>query len=97
MRPVDPLASIAHDSHMATATVRDLRDRFARVRCLMGQEGEVIVTYRGRPVAVLRPHTVAPPSSGAPIDHYTRLTRRMPRALTPAQRRALDQAARAER
>lgn len=82
---------------MRTATIRDLRTRFPRVRKLIEQEGEVVVTDRGRPVMVLRPYDAAAQRSRAPIDYYARLRRRMPRPLSVAARKALDEAARGER
>ncbi len=82
---------------MVTATIRDLRTRFPRVRRLLEQQGEIVVTDRGRPVIVLRPYAARRRRPGAPIDYYARLLRRMPRPLSAAERRALDEADRAER
>ena len=49
-----PSAVNHHDSHMATATIRDLRTQFPRLKELIAREGEVIVTDHGRPAFVLR-------------------------------------------
>ncbi len=78
------------------ATIRDLRTRFPRIRRLLEQENEVIITDHGRPVAVLRSFE---PSTRRikPIDYYARLRRRMPKPITSASRRALDEADRAQR
>jgi antitoxin (DNA-binding transcriptional repressor) of toxin-antitoxin stability system len=82
---------------MASATIRDLRTQFPRVRRLLEQEGEVVVTYRGRPVVVLRPYQDRPARRAASVDYYARLRRRMPRPIAAAVRRALDEAGRGER
>lgn len=80
-----------------TATIRDLRTRFPKVRAMVEQQGEIIVTDHGQPVFVLRPydHSVRP--TRTQIDYYARLKGRMPRALTTAERSALDEANRGER
>ncbi|MBI2896289.1 MAG: type II toxin-antitoxin system prevent-host-death family antitoxin [Deltaproteobacteria bacterium] len=82
---------------MVTATIRDLRTRFPMVRRLIEQEGEVVVTHRGRPVVVLRPYEERPVARGGALDYWARLRRRMPRPLTAGVRRALDEASRGER
>jgi len=86
-----------HDSHMPTASVRDLRTRFPRVKALVDREGEVVVTDHGRPAYVLRPY--APPARlrRSEVDYWARLRRRQPRPLSAARRRALDDADRGER
>ena len=64
---------------------------------MVEQEGEVVVTDRGRPVVVLRPYEQHRTPPGARVDYYARLRRRMPRPLKAAVRRALDEADRGER
>ena len=82
---------------MPTASVRDLRTRFPRVRALVDQEGEVIVTDHGRPVCLLRPYAPWVRSRGGAVDYWARLRRRQPRPLSGAVGRALDDANRRER
>lgn len=82
---------------MATATVRDLRTRFPRVKLLVAREGEVVVTERGRPVYVLRPYSSPPAEKVEPIDYFSRLRTRQPKPLSAARSRALDEADRGER
>lgn len=82
---------------MTTASIRDLRMYFPRVRRLLEQEGEIVVTDRGRPVIVLRLYQEPTARRGGSIDYYARLRRRMPRAVTAANRRKLDETARGER
>lgn len=85
-----------YDSQVTTATVRDLRTRFPRVRRMLEHDQEVVITDHGRPVAVLKPveHVKTP---AVPVDYYARLKRRMPRALGKAKSRALHEADRDER
>jgi antitoxin (DNA-binding transcriptional repressor) of toxin-antitoxin stability system len=82
---------------MVTATVRDLRTRFPRVKHLVAREGEVIVTDHGKPAFVLRVYEPGPEKSVEPVDYYRRLTARQPKPLSRAARRALDEANRGDR
>lgn len=82
---------------MATASIRDLRTRFPRLKALIEREGEVIVTDHGKPAFVLRAYTSAPPTRIEPVDYLARLKRRQPRPLSNAAARALDEADRGER
>jgi antitoxin (DNA-binding transcriptional repressor) of toxin-antitoxin stability system len=81
---------------MANASVRDLRTKFPRVRELVDQEGEVIVTDHGRPVCVLRPYVPLRSRAGT-VDYWARLRQRQPRPLSAKISRALDDADRGER
>jgi len=80
----------------ATATVRDLRTRFPKVKEMVERDGEVIVTDHGRPSFVLRPYR-ATRTRPEPVDYYDRLVRRMPRPLSAKATRDLDDANREER
>ena len=82
---------------MKTATIRTLRTQFPRVRQLLAQEGEVVVTERGKPVIVLRPYVARAHAPKRAVDYYARLRKRMPSPLSRTQREALDQADRGER
>lgn len=82
---------------MKTATIRDLRTRFPKIRRMLEQEGQLVVTDRGRPVILLRPYHERAGRRPVRIDYYARLRQRMPRALTAAARRAVDEADRGER
>lgn len=82
---------------MATATVRDLRTQFPRLKLLVARDGEVVVTDHGKPAFVLRAYR---PPAGAPeksIDYFRRLTARQPRPLSAVAARALDEQDRGER
>jgi antitoxin (DNA-binding transcriptional repressor) of toxin-antitoxin stability system len=75
-----------------TATVRDLRNRFPKVKKLVETEGEVLVTDRGQPRYRLTLY--APVPSGirpAPKDYVARLRRFQPRPLSASAAKALDE------
>ncbi len=82
----------------ATATVRDLRNRFPAVRKLVERDGEVVVTERGTPKYRLTPYSQRRPTRPpAPKDYMKRLRQHQPRPITAAAARALDDANRGER
>jgi len=80
-----------------TATIRDLRTRFPTIRRMLEQEGQLVITDRGRPIILLQPYHERVAQRGTRVDYYARLRHRMPKPLTAAARRALDEADRAER
>jgi antitoxin (DNA-binding transcriptional repressor) of toxin-antitoxin stability system len=82
---------------MVTATVRDLRTRFPRLKALIAREGELLVTDRGRPAYVLRPYSPPPIKNTKTVDYFSRLRLRQPKPLSRARSRALDEADRGER
>jgi antitoxin (DNA-binding transcriptional repressor) of toxin-antitoxin stability system len=83
---------------MITATVRDLRNSFPKVRKLVEAQGEVIVTEKGAPKYRLTLYTPKHSSKATPQkDYMKRLTRHQPRSMTPAASKALDQENRGER
>lgn len=82
---------------MKTATIRDLRTQFPKVRRMLEQEGQLVVTDRGRPVILLQPYHERAARRGTQLDYYARLRRRMPKPLTAVARQALDEANRGER
>ena len=82
----------------ATATIRDLRNHFPRVKKLLEEEGEVVVTDQGTPRFRLTLYTPAdekkiPP----PKDYLARLRRHQPRPISAAAAAALDEANRGKR
>ena len=82
---------------MKTATIRDLRTQFPKIRRMLEQEGQLVVTDRGRPVILLQPYRERVAARSKRIDYYARLRRRMPQPLTAAARQALHEADRGER
>jgi antitoxin (DNA-binding transcriptional repressor) of toxin-antitoxin stability system len=75
-----------------TATIRDLRNRFPRVRRLVEAEGEVLVTERGRPRYRLMLYSPARPGK-PPVakDYLARLRRFQPRPLGAGKAKALGE------
>jgi antitoxin (DNA-binding transcriptional repressor) of toxin-antitoxin stability system len=76
-----------------TATIRELRNQFPRIRKLVEQAGEVLVTDQGTPRFRLTAYT---PSSGPaaprPKDYLARLRRHQPRRLSARAAKLLDEA-----
>lgn len=82
----------------ATATVRDLRNRFPHVKKLVEQEGEVVVTEQGTPKYRLTRYPQAGRKPPAPLkDYVTRLRRHQRRPISAAVAKALHDANRGER
>ena len=44
--------------HMKTATLRDLRNDFAKLEAWLGEGEEIRIEKRGQPIAILTPFTV---------------------------------------
>ena len=82
----------------ATATVRDLRNNFPRVRKLLDQEGEVVVTDQGTPAYRLTPiRATARSRQPARKDYLARLRRFQPKPLRAVAARSLHDANRGDR
>ncbi len=82
----------------ATATIRDLRNHFPKVKKLVEEQGEVVVTEQGAAKYRLTLHTPAV-RKGAPDrkDYMARLRRYQPRPLSRAEATALDEVNRGSR
>ncbi|MHB8721377.1 MAG: type II toxin-antitoxin system Phd/YefM family antitoxin [Steroidobacteraceae bacterium] len=80
-----------------TATIRDLRNHFPKVRKLVESEGEVVLTERGKPRYRLSLYT--PERTEAPpfVDFWTRLIAYQPESITEAQAHALHEDNRGDR
>jgi hypothetical protein len=82
----------------ATATIRELRNQFPKVRKLIEEEGEVLVTDRGTPKYRLTRYTPgADKRTPATKDYLARLRRHQRRPLSAAAARALHDINRGER
>ena len=81
----------------ATASIRDLRNHFPKVRKLVEAEGEVLLSENGRTRYRLLLHTEAPAAAAPAVDYWARLTAHQPRPLTAAQARALRDENRGDR
>ena len=81
----------------ATATVRDLRNRFTEIRKRVEAEGEVLVTERGKPRYRLSLYTPPQQKAAAPVDYWIRLNSYQPRPMTKVQSQKLHAENRGER
>ena len=81
----------------STASVRDLRNRFPRVRKLLEAEGEVVLTESGKAKYRLVPYAPPVKAVAAPVDYWARLTSFQPTALTTAQAQSLHDDNRGDR
>ncbi len=82
----------------ATATIRELRNHFPRIRKLIDEEGEVVVTDQGQPRYRLARYVPAGRrKTPAPKDYLARLRRHQPRSATAAEANALREANRGGR
>lgn len=82
----------------ATASIRELRNQFPRVKKLVERDGEVLVTDQGTPRYRLTLY--APPKrkqASVPKDYLARLRRHQPRPITAAMSKALETLNRGER
>jgi antitoxin (DNA-binding transcriptional repressor) of toxin-antitoxin stability system len=76
----------------SSASVRDLRNRFPRVRKLVESHGEVLLTDRGVPRFRLTLYSGTPAAGApAPKDYLARMKRLQPRPMSSAAARALDE------
>jgi antitoxin (DNA-binding transcriptional repressor) of toxin-antitoxin stability system len=69
---------------MATATIRDLRNNFPRVRKALESEGEVVITEKGTPKYRLTAYGRAPATRARPKDYLARLKRHQPKPMSAA-------------
>lgn len=82
---------------MATATIRELRNSFPRVRKALESEGEVVITEQGTPKYRLVRYSSAPAGRARPKDYLARLKRHQPRPMSAAAAAALRDANRGDR
>jgi prevent-host-death family protein len=76
---------------MATATIRDLRNHFPKVKEIVEAEGEVIVTDKGRPKYKLTLYTPTQAKrTGRPKDYIARMRRFQKRPLSRAAAKSLE-------
>jgi len=75
---------------MSTATIRELRTSFPKIRARFDREGQVIITDRGKPAFLLTAYQDPPKKKRPRIDYYARLLSYMPKPMSAAGERALD-------
>ena len=84
--------------HMpATASLRNLRNSFPKIRRQLAAAGEVLLTEGGQVRYRLTTYTPPPPKRSAPVDYWGRLTALQPHPLSAADSQALHQDNRGER
>jgi antitoxin (DNA-binding transcriptional repressor) of toxin-antitoxin stability system len=88
---------------MKTVSLNLLRADFPKVRRLIKQDGEVILTEHGLPAFVISEHPsrqlrkVVSSRKPAGFDYYARLIKRMPKPISAEASRAIDEMNRKER
>ena len=75
---------------MSTATIRELRTSFPKIRARIEREGEVIITDRGKAAFILRAYTEKPKKMKAQPDYYARLLSYMPKPISAEAERRLE-------
>jgi hypothetical protein len=81
----------------ATASIRDLRNSFPKIRKLVETEGEVLLSESGETKYRLTLHTVRPAKAPPPVDYWARLTAYQPVPLTRKQAQSLHDENRGDR
>ena len=82
----------------ASATVRDLRNRFPKVRKLVETEGEVLLTERGKTRYRLTLYkATSPAQEPPPKDYMARMKRYQPKPMSRAAEKAFYKDWRGER
>ncbi len=72
-----------------TASVRDLRNSFPKIRKLVEAEGEVLLSESGQTKYRLVLYTPGPAKSARAVDYWSRLNSYQPTPLTRAQAQTL--------
>jgi hypothetical protein len=81
----------------ATATIRDLRNRFPKIRKILETEGEVVLTESGRSRYRLLPYVAPTKTTPPPVDYWARLLSLQPAPMTAAQAGKLHEENRGDR
>src|SRR5205814_1898723 len=91
---IDTLTGLRHVRHtrltMATATVRDLRNHFPKIKKIVESQGEVIVTDKGQPKYKLTLYTPDQPGKTRRTkDYMVRLRRYQLHPISSAAAKSL--------
>lgn len=81
----------------ATASIRELRNRFPRIKKQLEAGAEVVLTERGKPRYRLSLYTEEPAVTPPPKNYLARLKRHQPRPLGKAASVALHEDNRGDR
>jgi len=80
-----------------TASVRDLRNHFPKVRRIIEEEGEVLLTESGTAKYKLVPYSAPPKKTPPAIDYWARLNSYQPKQISAEASQALDDENRGDR
>ena len=80
-----------------TASVRDLRNHFPKVRKILEEEGEVLLTESGTAKYKLVAYSVPPRKTPPAVDYWARLNSYQPRQISAEASQALDDENRGDR
>jgi hypothetical protein len=80
-----------------TASVRDLRNHFPKVREILEEEGEVLLTEKGTAKYKLVRYSAPPKTTPPPIDYWARLNSYQPTQISAEASQALSDENRGER
>ncbi len=75
---------------MSTATIRELRTSFPKVRARVQRDGQLIITDRGKAAFLLTAYQAPAKKRKSPPDYYARLLGYMPEPISPGAERALE-------
>jgi antitoxin (DNA-binding transcriptional repressor) of toxin-antitoxin stability system len=81
----------------STASVRDLRNHFPKVRKILETEGEVLLTESGAARYRLTPYSTAPTKTPPPVNYWARLTSYQPNPISAEASKALNDENRGDR
>lgn len=81
----------------STASIRDLRNHFPKVRKLLDEEGEVLLTESGATKYRLTTYSAPAPKRPPPVDYWARLTQLQPSSITAEAAQALHEENRGDR
>lgn len=81
----------------STASVRDLRNHFPKIRKILEEEGEVLLTESGTAKYRLLPYSALPQKTPPTIDYWTRLNSYQPKPISAEESQTLDDENRGDR
>lgn len=81
----------------STASIRDLRNHFPKVRKLLDEEGEVLLTESGAAKYRLTPYVAPTTKRPQPLDYWARLTELQPSPISAEAAQALHEENRGDR
>jgi hypothetical protein len=98
LRPCGPFDAIQSCITVpATASVRDLRNQFSKVRKILETEGEVLLTESGTARYRLTPYLAPLAKTPTPVDYWATLTSRQPKPISSKVAKALYKENRGDR